>query len=288
MQTHIWAAAALGLGLSAALPAQAPEDTAVPKILMVVREQIKEGREAAHVQSEESWPRLFEKANLAIHYIGMSSISGPPEAWFLEPYDSLAAMEKAHASMDTSSVAGELAMANAADGELRTGSRTWITAFRPDLSYHAGEAMSVLPKCREMDVMVMRIKFGHEADLAQAAKMLINGDQLSSSDQPVLAYELISGGADGTYLFFAPMDSLARMDEAPTRSAAAHQAMGAQNRGHFESLIAESVQSTESLLFAFNPHMSHVSQEFAAQDPGFWNPKPKAAAKPVRSHAAVP
>jgi hypothetical protein len=69
------------------------------------------------------------------------------------------------------------------------------------------------------------------------------------------------------------------MDAAPARMAAARQAMGDRNQKHFDMLAPEVVQSTESLLFAFNPRMSYVSKEFAAADPEFWNPKPKVQSK---------
>jgi hypothetical protein len=188
-------------------------------------------------------------------------------------------MEKARAAVDESPLAADLEAANAQDGELRTGSRTLLAVFRDDLSFHPAEAMSSMPKCRHMGVTVVRIKYGHEADLAQLAKLLIEGDEKSNSGQPVLAYQVVSGGPSGTYLLFSPMDSLARMDAAPARMAAARQAMGDRNRQHFDMLAPEVVQSTESLLFAFNPRMSYVSKEFAAADPGFWNPKPKPASK---------
>jgi hypothetical protein len=55
--------------------------------------------------------------------------------------------------------------------------------------------------------------------------------------------------------------------------------MGERNRQRLDALAPEVVQSSESLLFAFNPRMSYVSKEFAAGDPEFWNPKP-ASAKP--------
>jgi len=248
-----------------------------PKVLMVVREQIKEGREAAHAKAEEAWPRIFQKGNATSHYIGMTSESGPPEAWFLEPYDSFGGMEKTRAEIVQSPMAEGLEAANVADGELRTGSRTTLSVFRGDLSYHAAEAVSNLAKCRHMGVTVLRIKYGHEADLAQMAKLLIEGDEKSGSDQPVLAYQVVSGGPSGTYLLFSPMDTLARMDTAPARMAAARQAMGDRGQKHFDMLAPEVVQSTETLLFAFNPRMSYVSKEFAAADPEFWNPKPAAA-----------
>ena len=289
MKPNVFPVAAIGLAGIALLSSQMASQMAaqiqeaapapVPKVLMVVREQIKEGREAAHAKAEEAWPRIFSKGNVTTHYVGMTAESGPSEAWFLEPYDSFGGMEKARAEIEQSPLAADLEVANVQDGELRTGSRTLLAVYRGDLSFHPAEAMSSLPKCRHMGVTVLRINYGHDADLAQIAKLLIDGDEKSNSDQPVLTYQAISGGPSGTYLIFSPMDSLAHMDAAPARLAAARQAMGERNRQRLDALAPEVVQSSESLLFAFNPRMSYVSKEFAAGDPEFWNPKP-ASAKP--------
>jgi hypothetical protein len=289
MKPNVFPVAAIGLAGIALLSSQMASQMAaqiqeaapapVPKVLMVVREQIKEGREAAHAKAEEAWPRIFSKGNVTTHYVGMTAESGPSEAWFLEPYDSFGGMEKARGEIEQSPLAADLEVANVQDGELRTGSRTLLAVYRGDLSFHPAEAMSSLPKCRHMGVTVLRIKYGHDADLAQIAKLLIDGDEKSNSDQPVLTYQAISGGPSGTYLIFSPMDSLAHMDAAPARLAAARQAMGERNRQRLDALAPEVVQSSESLLFAFNPRMSYVSKEFAAGDPEFWNPKP-ASAKP--------
>ncbi len=281
MKPNVLPIVAIGLCLSGAaqVAAQIQEESPAPKVLMVTREQIKEGREAAHVKAEEAWPRMFQKGNVKTHYLGMATEAGPSEAWFLEPYDSFGGMEKERAEIEQSPLAADLEVANVQDGDLRTGSRTLLALFRGDLSYHPAEAMSSLPKCRHMAVTVLRIKYGQDAELAQAAKLLIDGDDKSGSDQPVLAYQVVSGGPSGTYLLFSPMDSLAHMDAAPARMAAARQAMGERNRQHFDTLAPDVVQSSESLLFAFNPRMSYVSKEFAAADPDFWIPKPKPPAK---------
>jgi hypothetical protein len=288
MTPNIFPAAAIGLCLAGIAQLSSPmaaqvstpqEEAPAPRVLMVVREQIKEGREAAHAKAEQAWPRIFQKGNVTSHYVGMTSESGPSEAWFLEPYDSFGGMEKARAEIVQSALAADLEVANVADGELRTGSRTLLAVYRNDLSYRPAQAMSSLPKCRHMGVTVLHIKYGHDADLVQLAKLLIDGDEKSGSDQPVLTYQAISGGPSGTFLIFSPMDSLARIDAAPARMATARQAMGDRNRQHFDALAPEVVQSSESLLFAFNPRMSYVSKEFAAGDPEFWNPKP-AKAKP--------
>jgi hypothetical protein len=268
--------------VSAQMPTEVQDESNAPKVLMIVREQIKEGREAAHARAEEAWPRIFQKGEVKTHYIGMTAESGPSEAWFLEPYSSFGGMEKERAEIEKSALAPDLEAANAADGELRTGSRTLLSVFRGDLSYHPAEAMSALPKCRHMAVTVLHVKYGRDADLTQLAKLIIDGQQKSNSDQPILTYQVTSGGTSGTYLLLSPMDTLARMDAAPARAAATRQAMGDRNRQHFDALAAETIQSSESLLFAFNPRMSYVSKEFAAADPDFWNPKPEPPAKPKR------
>ena len=252
-----------GLPLGAQLSAP-PEESNAPKVLMVIREQLKEGREAAHVKSEEAWPRLFAKINAPSHYLGMTAESGPSEAWFLEPYDSFGAMQKEREAILSSPIAPELEAANVVDGDLRTGSRTMLSVFRGDLSDRATEAMNSLPKCRFLSVTVLHIKYGHDDELTQAA----------ASDQPMLAYQVVSGGASGTYLLFSPMDSLDRLDAAPAR-----QALGNRVPKHRETLPPEIVQGSERLLFSINPRMSYVSKEFAAADPDFWNPKPKPRAK---------
>jgi len=292
MKPNVLPLAAIGLclGGAARVSAQMMEESSAPKVLYVVREQIKEGREAAHVKTESAWPRMFEKANVKTHYVGMTSESGPPEAWFLEPYDSFGGMEKERAEILQSPIEADLQEADIADGDLRTGSRNLLAVFRGDLSYHAAQAVSNMPKCRHMAVTVLRIKYGHDSELAQAAKLLIDGDEKSGSDQPVLTYQVVSGGPSGTFLLFSPMDSLARMDAASARMAAARQAMGERNRQRFDTLAPEAVQSAESLLFAFNPRISFVSKEFAAADPEFWNPKPEppAKAKAPAKHAAKP
>src|ERR1035438_10242879 len=238
MKPNLFPIAALGLCLSGAaqMADQLQEESPAPKVLMVVREQIKEGREAAHVKAEQAWPRIFQKGNVKTHYLGMATEAGPSEAWFLEPYDSFGGMEKERAEIEQSPLAGDLEVANVQDGDLRTGSRTLLAVFRGDLSYHPADAMSSLPKCRHMAVTVLRIKYGHDAELAQAAKLLIDGDEKSGSDQPVLAYQVVSGGPSGTYLLFSPMDSLAHMDAAPARMEGARQAQGGRNRQQFDIL----------------------------------------------------
>src|SRR5215212_140583 len=82
-------AAHLAIGQTAGLPASQP------KLLTIVREHVKVGHAADHAKHEAGWPAAFEKAKSPTYYLAMTSMSGPPEAWYVVPYESHAAMSDA-------------------------------------------------------------------------------------------------------------------------------------------------------------------------------------------------
>ena len=62
----------------------------------------------------------------------MTSMTGSPQAWFLEAHDSFESIAKAEASLDNA----EFQTLDALDAEFRSGSHSWIAVYRPDISYH--------------------------------------------------------------------------------------------------------------------------------------------------------
>src|SRR5260370_42048794 len=80
------------LASAVALQAQAP---APPhKVLRIYEENVKVGKSPAHEKVETNWTKAFAKAKWPGQYIGMKTIVGPSQAWFVEPHDSMASIEK--------------------------------------------------------------------------------------------------------------------------------------------------------------------------------------------------
>src|SRR5580700_2358655 len=102
-----------------------------PKVLLIVREDIKEGKSAAHEQSESQFMRAAAAAKFPANILGMNSVTGTAQAWFLEAYDSFESIGKSRVAMQNP----ELANLDALDGEFRSASRSWIAVYRPDLSF---------------------------------------------------------------------------------------------------------------------------------------------------------
>src|SRR5215216_2315294 len=87
--------AALLLTESLAAQAMAP-----PPYLQIFQEQIKVGRAGAHLATESGWPRAFARAKIPNHYIGMTTIYGPPEAWFSGAAGSIAEIEQQNQAIE--------------------------------------------------------------------------------------------------------------------------------------------------------------------------------------------
>src|SRR5271166_6073520 len=107
-----------GVGMLMAMAAllSAQEAPQPPKVLLIVREDIKEGKSGAHEQSESQFMRAAAAAKFPTNILGMNAITGTAQAWFLEPYDSFESIGKSRAAM----AKPELGTIDASDAEFRT------------------------------------------------------------------------------------------------------------------------------------------------------------------------
>jgi hypothetical protein len=261
----------IGIGLLCAafqLSAQVPGP---PKVLRIVREDIKEGKGAAHEKTEAKFAQAAARNKYPAQYLAMTTVTGPAQAWFLESHESFVSVADTLSFEDKISELGTL---DALDAEYRSSSRVWLAVYRPDLSYHAQQLMDGLAKARYFNIITVRIRFEHDLEFAELAKTAVEATEKAESDQPAVVYQVVSGGPVGTYLLMEPAASLKALDDGRARSRALMQAMGESGARKFLKNAGEIIVGEEPVLLAINPKMSCVSKEFAAGDPEFWTPKP--------------
>ena len=71
------------VGVTATIPARAQTPAGPPQIIKIIREEVREGHDASHEKNEAGYVRALSKAGYA-NYVGMTAVSGPREAWFVE------------------------------------------------------------------------------------------------------------------------------------------------------------------------------------------------------------
>jgi hypothetical protein len=250
-----------------------------PKVLQIFVESVKPGKGAAHEKVEIGWPQAFRKAKWPTHYLAMTSVSGPAEAWFMAAYDSYEAVGTDQQNIEkTPSLARELERLSSVDGALLSGTRGMLALYRPELSYRPDIDIAQM---RYVAVTLVTLKPGYDSAYADIRKLANAGHEKASLDEHWAMYQVTSGTPGPAYLIMIPMKSLQEMDAADVNHGKPYQdALGQTGRQQMREFARNAMVSSETRLFAFSPKMSYPSDELIARDPTFWKPKAVAAAKP--------
>ncbi len=260
--------------------------TAPPNLLLLVYRQIRFDREGERVKLETAMRRACDRVSVPNSWIDLESVTGRTEAISFDPFDSFDQMEKAGAFWGQIFAGhSEIARLQEEIKAVVASERTVIAARRDDLGYRVGSIN--LAQARTMRVLEVRLNPGHENDFVEAFRALSAAYEKMNSDTPWVVYQVNAGMTSPAFLVFVPMTAIRQNDDLLARRQALQEAEGEQGSRRMQEIAREAYASTESNIYVVSPEMSHVSKEFAAENPEFWlqgagseNAKP-AANKPV-------
>jgi hypothetical protein len=222
------------------------------------------------------------RAKWPTHYLGMTSLSGKSRALFLTSYASFEAWEKDNAATEkNTALSAALDRAAMADGELLDSEDQGVFVFRDEMSLRS---MVDLSQMRYLEISAYHVRPGHTAEWNELVKMVKAAYEKGVPDAHWGMFQKVYGDEGGTFLVLTARKTLAEVDRAfkeddPQFVAA----MGEDGMKKLEELIGASVESSQHQLYAFNPRMSYVGDEWIKNDPDFWKPKTVTApaAKPA-------
>ena len=241
-----------------------------PKVLMIIREDVKPGKGAAHMMNETAWTEGFKKAKYDTPGLGLVSVTGSSEMWFLTGYPSFAAMEQDGEKMDKNAALRHVNETyGPKEADLINESRTVTLRYQPEVSYKPNVNVG---EYKYFSVAIARFRMGEDG--AEFFKALNGAREKGSVDTHMVAYAVTSGMPAGTYITFTPIKSMSEWDTPPNEAY-----MAAQKEIGWSQLVAKYIQTAEFRLFAFSPKISIPSPQMVAANPEFWNPKPVMAKK---------
>jgi hypothetical protein len=248
-----------------------------PPLMLFIREEVKPGHGAAHTVTETAWGRAMAKAKSSDHYLGMSALTGPSEAWFIEGYGSYADWEAKQNEMEKlPALKAEIDKIAQQDGDHLTSSRTFLGSYRKDLSF--GPPVEI-GKMRFMRVRTFRVKQGMGKAFEEGVKTALAAYEKSHYEASFAFYEVMAGTGSPTFVVLRPMKSLGEMDAMGAADKAFQEALGEEGQKAMQKVFADAVNYVENQLFAFSPKLSYPGPGVIASDPTFWAPKPPKAVK---------
>jgi len=244
----------------------------IPRVLQITREFTKPGKAGlVHDASESAFVQAMARAKWPTHYLGMTSLSGKQRALFLTSYPSFEAWEKDSAAVQKNpALSAALEAASVADGALLDSEDQGVFVFNDELSLRP---LADLSQMRYMEVSLYHVRPGHGREWNELVKMVKAAYEKGVPDSHWGMFEQVFGGDGGSYLVLIARKTLAEVDHGfQVENKQFEAAMGAEGMKKLDELVTASVESDLHQLFAFNPHMSYVLDEWIKADPDFWKP----------------
>lgn len=252
--------------------------TSQPNLITIVREEVKLGRDAEHSKVEAGWPAAYEKAKSPDYYLAMTSMTGAPEAWYVTPYASHAAIGDSLKHEDGDAVlTAELRRLRRADADLINSVRIIQARARKDLSYGA---YPDLAKQRFFEITWFRVRPGHEQQFEAAGKAYGAAAKRGGVSSGYRVYEVVAGVPGPTFLIFSSVGAYGELDQLMTDGEKIMKGANSEEGTALQKFMLEGVVNVETQRFRVDPVQSYVPKETRAQDPAFWMPKKPAPAKP--------
>ncbi len=264
--------------------AQDPAMHGPPPVLYIVREDIKPGMMPAHNTHSASFAKIFKALDTPNHRIALVPVAGSEnEVVYITGAGSFKELEQLLQTTDkkmadaSGSMKMELDRLGKEAPGLHAAMRDMFGIYRSELSYNPGVDLRTM---RYFSITTVRVRPGHDAQYADYIQKMVNvARQKAKIDNLHIAvYQLISGAPGGTYLYFRPLRSLAEFDENLGMKMRA--AMSDDMKKDVDKTVNDAIMSSDTSTYWMTPEMSYVEKDFAAGDPGFWNPKPAMMPKP--------
>lgn len=257
--------------------------TGPPKVLVVIREMVKPGREGMmHAKTESEFAQLARTNHVDFHFFAMTSMSGPNRALFFSGYASMADWEAAGKSLSSSPAAAAMDRVNAEDGDLlsESGSSVWLRQDELSMNPHD------LKGDRYMQISQYMVKPGHVGEFEELVKLVKEGYAKGVPEASWVMYEQRYGANGSAYVVLTPVKSLSEVDGMLGSGKAFGDAMGEKGMKKMGELEASCLESWQMNLFAFSPKMSNPPEQWVKDDPDFW--APKKMVMPVKKEATKP
>ena len=193
-----------------------------PRVLQISREEIKPDKGLAHEQQAKHYVQLLAKANSPYYRLALLPVTGDEsEVVYLWGIDSYAEAEKFGKDSDkwaTETLKADFDQLQRESEGLHASVRNMLANYREDLSFRpTHESVS---QARYMQAITFRVRPGHEADFAEAVKIVRAANEKLNVDVHWFIYQVSSGAPSPTFLVIVPRKSFQELDEGLARSKA--------------------------------------------------------------------
>jgi hypothetical protein len=237
------------LAIAAFFPLAAQDPPA--NLLWISREQIKPGKVAPYMRIEEGAARTCARLNCPNPYFAITSLTGPSEAWWINGFDSMDALEHVRHEYEVNQEIGQ-ALNSVAESkaDLAFDGVDLLAVFHPEMSFYS---TPIFP--RYISITVLQLRPGHLQTLR--TERIPFKAALERAGRPQWVYQVTSGTDDDTFLIMTPARTVQELQSIPTPI-------------DHNDAVGELIVSSRTRLYAVAPSLSMPAKSWIEADPEFW------------------
>jgi len=242
-----------------------------PKYIYLSNIAIKPNMSGSFIADESSEVQAQRAAKAPINYFGMLSITGSPHALFFAGFNSFADMQKQHdQAMSDTKLQGTLKSTDADEAAALSQTYGSIYKYRDDLSLNSAIDISQM---RFFDITLFHVRYGHYEDWEHLVKLYAKAYSSIANAHWAMFEKLYGEDSDRTFILVTPIKALAEEDQAMIDGDSLPKTVGADQMQLMRELGSQTVESSESDLFAIVPQISYVPDAWLTASPDFWGKK---------------
>lgn len=243
-----------------------------PKFLNMIHQELKPGRIGTYDELETSIARIYNRESIPVFWVALESITGPPEALYLNLYDSSEEMAKAMDALNAGLAAHPelVQMQDRLLQENTSNGTTVLGVWRDDMGYRANTID--FSKMRALRVSTVFAHPGYERAFMETEWSLSEASEKVHARSAWAVYEVVGGLPEPAFVIVTPMQSLREIDDLFETSESLKKTEGGALQQHLQELARVAYGTSDTRLFSVAQKLSHVSKKFAAGDADFWAP----------------
>ena len=244
------------------------QSASAPKILMISRINLKEGRGMEYQKLDRQVRQLVHKNDPNLNWITATAFTGSDnEETYFQFVNSYADIEQNDTAFGKA--AGSLFMStefNQSVADSQQAGRNIIAKLRADLSYNADKFDPANAKF--WSVTYRRDKPGSGAEYASLRQDVTAQLKAANFDTHSLVYEVTYGMPATSYIVLRDLPSLSVLDTDLSKQY--ESAVPKNLRQQVTAFSHENTIATESVIYQVKPELSHPPQNLVAANPSFW------------------
>jgi hypothetical protein len=244
-----------------------------PAILEIYRDPVKPAKMAEYTRVEGEAALACARAS-TWPYMAIQSITGPQtEVWYLEGFDSYAAVERSgEPFIKNAALGAELNRLTEAKANLVGDASVVFAHYRDDLSSNVS---LVQPRTRFYTVTLVTVRPGREREFEEVHRTLKSVRLRASAADNRVIYQIVSGMPKNIYLIFSAYRTLQIAGNSLDPAVDDYSAdVDDSTRTRLDDDIRGSVANSETWLFSVHPAISNPAGEWIVDDPEFWKSSP--------------